>query len=79
MGLKRKEKKKIRASIIHGLQLQEIARQEYKEEVERLEQMHKERLKLAYDVFNNTMTDTGYSLAYIEMKWTKDKYPELWV
>ena len=79
MGLKSKQKKKARKSIIEGLELQAKAREEYDKECKRLEVMHKERLVLAYDVFNNTMTDVGYSLAYIEMKWTKDEYPELWV
>ena len=78
MGLK-KETKKARKSIIKGMQLEAQARSDYKKEVDRLENLHKERLKLAYDVFNNSMADIGYSLAYIEMRFSKEEYPELWL
>jgi len=75
MSLK-KEKKNARKSIIKGMHLQAKARDEYNNEVKRLEKLHKERLDLAYEVFNNSMTDIGYTLAFIEMK-SGVNYPAL--
>ncbi len=77
--MKRKQKKKIRERILIGLRLQEEARECYKQDVKNLEKMFELRKQEKYDDFNGKMTDVGYVLASIEMKYTKDEYPELWI
>ncbi len=79
MGMKRKHKKQIRDKIRMGLELQEQARADYKQDLKNLEAAFEMKKELAYDDFNGKMTDVGYVLASIEMKYTKEDYPELWI
>lgn len=77
--MKRKERKNVRNKIIMGIQLQEEARAVYKQDLKNIEKAFEAKKKEAYDDFNGKMTDVGYVLASIEMKYTKEDYPELWI